>query len=119
MGSISRISDYVKEASVLNGPLPESEELLNEAGVHVFQVTMPESYKSGRLRHSHQNKRIIVTEGSLVVHLDKGVHRILKDEQILITANRSHRLENFGASALKIIDIRTGGGFSDDQLLTV
>jgi len=119
MGSISRFSDYVKGSHPLVARDQQREEIYSEDSLRVFHVNMPAGYKSGRLRHSHQNKRLVVTEGSMVVHLDKGVHRIKKDEQILIMKNRAHCIENFGDSTLKLIDIRTGSRFRDDKLLSV
>ncbi len=119
MGSISKISDYVGGASTIVPLQPLVKEVLNGEDMRIFTITVPIEFSTAKLRHYHSSKRLIVVDGAMMVHLRDGIHRLVKEDQILIPATEPHSYQNIGRIPLKLVEIRTGSYLDDDEIVGI
>ncbi|MEM7241695.1 MAG: hypothetical protein AAF429_05875 [Pseudomonadota bacterium] len=118
MGSVAKISDYCKFNEPVAAPY-EATEIFQSDRVRIFHSILAVHYVSGHMQHMHCDKRLIVLDGSLLVHMRTGVHRILKDEEFMIPATEVHTIRNAGHIPLKLVELRTGCYVADDELMKV
>jgi len=118
MGSVANIADYNKDTKPV---IPQylAVEIFQSDRVRIFHSTLAVHYASDHLQHLHCDKRIIVLDGSLLVQMHTGVHRLLKDEEFIIPATVVHTLQNAGHIPLNFVELRTGCYVHDDELMKV
>ena len=118
MGSVANIADYNKNAAPVIPPYLATE-IFQADRVRIFHSTLAVHYASDHLQHMHCEKRLIVLDGSLLVQMCTGVHRVLKDEEFMIPATAVHTIQNAGHIPLKLVELRTGCYVADDELMKV
>ena len=118
MGSIANIADYTRLNEPVTSPY-EMMEIFQSDRVRIFHSTLAVHYVSEQMQHVHCDKRLVVLDGSMLVRLDTGVHRVLKDQDFVVPATKVHGIRNAGHIPLKLIELRTGCYVQDDELMKI
>lgn len=84
-----------------------------------FQVRRLVVKPGGRLslqRHRHRAEHWVVVEGVARVTCGESVRTLTEDQSTYIPLGESHRLENLEGVPLVVIEVRTGGVLSEDDI---
>lgn len=84
-----------------------------------FQVKRITVAPGGRLslqRHRHRAEHWVVVGGEATVTVDAAVTKVRPSEHVHIPQGAVHRLENFGAVPVDLIEVQTGSYLGEDDI---
>lgn len=83
---------------------------------HVKKVIVKPGLKTSMQLHYHRAEHWIVVSGTAKVYRGSEIHIISENESIYIPVGMKHCFENPGKINLEIIEVRTGGYLSEDDI---
>jgi len=67
--------------------------------------------------HRYRSETWYITQGKATVTIGDKVVDLLPGESISIDANEKHRVQNFGAEVLELIEVQSGSYFGEDDII--
>ncbi|EHK2873927.1 mannose-1-phosphate guanylyltransferase/mannose-6-phosphate isomerase [Vibrio parahaemolyticus] len=84
---------------------------------HVKKVVVKPGQKTAMQLHYHRAEHWVVVSGTALVHRGSEKHIVTENESIYIPVGTEHCFENPGKFPLEIIEVRTGGYLSEDDIV--
>ncbi|WP_447066198.1 mannose-1-phosphate guanylyltransferase/mannose-6-phosphate isomerase [Vibrio alginolyticus] len=84
---------------------------------HVKKVVVKPGQKTAMQLHYHRAEHWVVVSGTALVHRGSEKHIVTENESIYIPVGTEHCFENPGKIPLEIIEVRTGGYLSEDDIV--
>ena len=84
---------------------------------HVKKVVVKPGQKTAMQLHYHRAEHWVVVSGTALVHRGSKKHIVTENESIYIPVGTEHCFENPGKFPLEIIEVRTGGYLSEDDIV--
>jgi len=67
--------------------------------------------------HRYRSETWYITQGKATVTIGDKVVDLFPGESISIDANEKHRVQNFGAEVLELIEVQSGSYFGEDDII--
>ncbi|EGR0396229.1 mannose-1-phosphate guanylyltransferase/mannose-6-phosphate isomerase [Vibrio parahaemolyticus] len=84
---------------------------------NVKKVVVKPGHKTAMQLHYHRAEHWVVVSGTAVVYRGTEKHIVTENESIYIPVGTEHCFENPGKFPLEIIEVRTGGYLSEDDIV--
>ncbi|EGQ8416656.1 mannose-1-phosphate guanylyltransferase/mannose-6-phosphate isomerase [Vibrio parahaemolyticus] len=84
---------------------------------NVKKVVVKPGHKTAMQLHYHRAEHWVVVSGTAVVYRGTDKHIVTENESIYIPVGTEHCFENPGKFPLEIIEVRTGGYLSEDDIV--
>ncbi|EGQ8145731.1 mannose-1-phosphate guanylyltransferase/mannose-6-phosphate isomerase [Vibrio parahaemolyticus] len=84
---------------------------------HVKKVVVKPGQKTAMQLHYHRAEHWVVVSGTALVQRGSEKHIVTENESIYIPVGTEHCFENPGKFPLEIIEVRTGGYLSEDDIV--
>lgn len=84
---------------------------------HVKQLQVDPGHRLSLQKHCHRSEHRVVVEGTDTVTRGEETFLLLESESAFIPAGTQHRLANEGKLPLKIVEIRVGDCFGEDDII--
>lgn len=86
---------------------------------HVKKVVVKPGQKTAMQLHYHRAEHWVVVSGTALVYRGSEKHIVTENESIYIPVGTEHCFENPGKFPLEIIEVRTGGYLSEDDIMRI
>jgi mannose-1-phosphate guanylyltransferase / mannose-6-phosphate isomerase len=91
--------------------------LMKGAGFQIKLLEIKPGCKPSLQRHAHRSEHWVVVEGEATVTRDLETLRVPANESVFLPVGCVHRVENHGASLLKIIEVQVGDYLGEDDIV--
>lgn len=91
--------------------------LEEQPGFKVKRIAVNPSGRLSLQSHKHRSEHWTVVNGTATVTVDAAVLTLTRGKSIDIPLGAKHRLENFGAELLEIIEVQFGDYLGEDDII--
>ncbi len=115
----ARNATEVERGARVSRPWGDYESLEQDDGFQVKRIRVVPGGQLSLQYHHHRCEHWVVTRGAATVTVDDKVHVYHPGESVFVPKGAVHRLENFTAEPVEIIEVQIGDYLGEDDIVRV